>query len=511
VASATIRPSATPAVGGATVSGAASVHAALADDTDVSYVTIAPTATTISFGAPPLPAGAVVKSANLRVRGMGAISAPVLNFFFADAVRVAPSYVWFTWGTPTTLTIARLDSGGSAFTASFYRSASGALVLHEAHVDVAYVPKPAVDVTAPSGTLDGNIATVEWTPTLDGDGGAQTHYETKVFSAAQYGAGGFDPTLSTPTYGSGVVVSSADAHALVEPLPAATYRAYTRVGQTVNGSVLWSSWAYEPFTVPVLGIPPEPDLTATGDDDDGRIRLDATWTPTATSVDQVEIQKLLGDEWVALQTPEDEIYLAPTDDAVTVYDAEAANGVEETYRARTWHLYSAGSTTSDWVEATGEWAAPGVWWLKHPTFPSLNSSVVPHAQPEISRSSRQGAFQALGSSRVVVIDDTRGAASGSLTLRCDTVEAQEALDALLDAGVSLLLQGSPEDRWVDRWVRLSEHVRTPLTDKGYVEASYESFSWIEVGRPLGPHYLLFDEDHLLASPSTLLGPETLPH
>jgi hypothetical protein len=69
----------------------------------------------------------------------------------------------------------------------------------EAYVDVVTTSKPTLTVTAPSGVqTDTSFPTVTWTY-ADTDNKPQTVFRVKVFTAAQYGASGFDPETSTAT------------------------------------------------------------------------------------------------------------------------------------------------------------------------------------------------------------------------------------------------------------------------------------------------------------------------
>ena len=110
-----------------------------------------------------------------------------------------------------------------------YQDSTDISNLYELYVDVDIVSQPSVTVNNPNGTITNTASPdVAWTFT-DSDGDTQSYYQIKVFSAAQYGAGGFDPETSTSTYDSGVI-GSADTNDVVGALLAnATYRAYLKV------------------------------------------------------------------------------------------------------------------------------------------------------------------------------------------------------------------------------------------------------------------------------------------
>ena len=84
----------------------------------------------------------------------------------------------------------------------------------------------------------------------------------------------------------------------------------------------------------------------------------------------------------------------------------------------------------------------------------------------------------------MVVDDTPGQKTGSISLRFDTEAEQEAFDELFTSGDSLLIQAPADNHWPDRWVRLAEQERTRVVDKGWAEATIDTYTWTEVGRPI---------------------------
>lgn len=132
---------------------------------------------------------------------------------------------------------------------------------------------PVVAVTAPSATITNTSRpTVTWTVT-DAESDPQSHYQVKVFSAAQYGAGGFDPETSTPVYAKAETASVTDrTHTLTADLPTGTtYRFYVKA--KANGQ--YSLWAYQQRAV-TLTTPVQPTLTRTSDIANSRVLLTAT-------------------------------------------------------------------------------------------------------------------------------------------------------------------------------------------------------------------------------------------
>lgn len=100
----------------------------------------------------------------------------------------------------------------------------------------AVVVSPATPITTT------RTPTVSWTYTQGSYGADQSYYGVRIFSAAQYDAGGFDPNISATTYEI-QEFSSIKSHILNTSLAnGTTYKAYVRTYQVVNGVGLWSAW-----------------------------------------------------------------------------------------------------------------------------------------------------------------------------------------------------------------------------------------------------------------------------
>ncbi len=136
-----------------------------------------------------------------------------------------------------------------------------------------YVAKPTVVVNAPAGTVTTtNLPTVSWVPTLDVDGGPQQAFAVYIYRRSYYSAIDFVPGASYPPTAAFELASAGTSWTPTTALPDDTYRAYVRVAQYVNGSVLWSDWAYSQFTVSV-SRPQAPLTAASAESDFARNRL----------------------------------------------------------------------------------------------------------------------------------------------------------------------------------------------------------------------------------------------
>lgn len=315
----TIRPDSTTASSGTSLTGAASIHAALNDDSDSSYVVTAADTNyyKVGFDNPTLPAGALLTRISLRLRCAVNSASKHYQLDFSGLLEG----LTVNWTTPTTVTVTpsvfsalALPVDGLDMTGlndSYLQvngSGTGAIVQlksYEAFYDFTVVEQPVTVVSAPSGTVTtSNKPLVSWSNTLDADGGAQARYEVKVFSAAQYGAGGFDPDTSTATASSGVVSSAAGSWQMTTVLPDDDYRAYVRVAQSVNGSLHWSDWEYEAFEIDV-DVPDPPSLVVIAHDEHGCIELDIAADGGAATTDAFELQRSLdgGLTWEPVRLP----------------------------------------------------------------------------------------------------------------------------------------------------------------------------------------------------------------
>ncbi len=504
---------------------AATLHEALSDSDDASYGAWADTSDkgTVYMTTGAVPAGALRKSAQLVVRlAKTSGSTPKVTFTLVrEATTVfGPASLFPTWTEQLDTSLAYLTTSALGavddYQLTIENPASGTvgIIASEAKILLTYVARPTTTVTVGGTITDTNLPAVSWANTLDSDGGAQTKYRVRLYTEAQYTDPSFNPNSEAPTppfEDSGIVSSAAASWTPTRPQPDGTYRAYVAVAQTVNGTDHWSdlTWPhYDEYTVDVL-LPAVPLLDATVEEPYGRIRLDITEQTGDATTDMLELQRSYdaGLTWTPVRTVLADGGVDPA--SPTAWDYEAPNGDTAMYRARALHDHSGVWAASDWAETDAEWASAW-WWLKHPTQPSMNVPVVVHAQPSEQRAPRQAAFQPLGATYPLVVSDTRGPASGVITLRVDTRTEKELLDALLDTTDALLLQGPNGNHWPDRWVVLSQHDRARLIDKAWIEATLDDIAWTNVDRPTGLVAAWPDEDDLYPADTTVPGFDITP-
>jgi len=294
--------------------GSASVHAALADDSDSTYITrsssTVPASYEAEFGTQTLAATEKVAYVNLRARAsIGTTGSIELSLgVITDRNGRTVSYS-VPFSKANTLALSTLDTAlklttapnGEAWTQTLIdnlvvKFADNAIAsgdranLYALYVDVITTTQPTVSVTAPTGTVtDTTFPSVVWTY-ADADGDPQNAYEIKVFDSTTYGGASFDEDTSTPTVTTGIVTSSNNGQTLEADLAdGTTYRAYVRVAQLVNGANYFSDWAYSQFTIDV-DAPATPLITAFYDSEEGAVTVTVFGRTNALSANQASLE-----------------------------------------------------------------------------------------------------------------------------------------------------------------------------------------------------------------------------
>jgi hypothetical protein len=294
--------------------GSGSVHAALSDSSDSTYITRTSTTVPASyeaeFGTQTLAATEKVAYVNLRARGtIGTTGSIELSLgVITDRNGRTVSYS-VPFSKANTLALSTLDTAlkltsapnGQAWTQTLIDSlvvkfTDNATVsgdragLYELYVDVITTAQPTVTVTAPTSTItDTTFPSVVWTY-ADTDGDPQNAYEIKVFDSATYTGGSFSPDTSTATVGTGIVTSSNNGQTLEADLAdGTTYRAYVRVAQLLNGSNYFSDWAYSQFTIDV-DAPATPLITAFYDSQVGAVTVTVFGRTNSLSPNQASLE-----------------------------------------------------------------------------------------------------------------------------------------------------------------------------------------------------------------------------
>ena len=370
-----------------------------------------------------------------------------------------------------------------------------------------YVEQPVATVTAPlTGTTlsSASAPVVAWNMRGDDEvsGGNQTHFQVRIYGSSSFTAldaltnpnsatSGVDSITALNTSNSGVQDGGGNTFDTGINLTNGSYRVYVRTAQTVNGAKHWSDWTYSAFDVSVTrpGVPTS--FSATADNANARITLSAAKVASGSGVavtNYLQFQRSTdgGTSWTDIRTANGGGRVTASSSTTTAYDYEVGNGQSAIYRVRAVQDYvqSEGDNASAWSSSSSSvsWTSTS-WYLKAPTRPSLNMPVLLESLPEENRQARQGAFQAVGASKPIIVSDTRGSKAGSISFLVDSDEEKEALDALIELAEPLLLQGVDGHHWTDKYVALGDYARKRAPDKAWVEASIDSTSWVEVDEP----------------------------
>lgn len=412
----------------------------------------------------------------VRYSGSAQLGTPLINIFPLN--QPAPADGWVD-----------ADIDGAQMTLVAYLFDGSGMRLVEAYVYAYYVLVPVTDVTAPTGTFTtNNRPAVTWANTLDGEGGAQTAYEVKVFSAAQYGAGGFSADTSPATQASGIQNGAATTWTPPVGLANATYRAYVRVAQTVNGELHWSTWDFLGFTINTPA-PATPTLVLTPQNSDGRIQIDLDDNAGSATTNAFLVQRSLdgGTTWENVRVLDRQDGVVVGDD-VTLWDYEAPNGAAVSYRAYALHDYSGAYTPSlAAASSSATWTSTD-WWLKVPELPDLNMIVDVDSFAAWTMQVKQAIVQVLGRRNPVIVGDGRSSRAGTVVFKSWSQPARDALMELLDTDLVLLLQGPVLQMTEDDalYLRAGEQTRTRIVDKARIRDVLDSIAFTEVDAPTGP-------------------------
>ncbi len=283
----TIRPNSTNGSGGTTntlTGGVGTRDGNTSDNSDLSYNTVASGGyTQVDFATFTLAAGAVGYKVVPRARMSGG-GTPLISVYKGFTSFFPQATVGTPTGTITTFTGADglcslLQSDVDGIAMQWINASATPALVYEAYVDVYYALVPsAPTVAAPTGTITTTAApTTSWThvPGTDAQSG-QTYYRVKMFSAAQYGVGGFSADTSPCTYDSGALVGSAASMtpATYGLLNGVSYKAYVQTAQTTGtvvtlgspAQVQWSAWTAGPaFTISLAVPTPTSVSPANGD------------------------------------------------------------------------------------------------------------------------------------------------------------------------------------------------------------------------------------------------------
>lgn len=444
--------------------GGGTIHGATSDSSTGSYVSItAPNGGfLVTLASYTLAAGEVVRSYRVVSQAKTAVNWQQDQVSLCDALGnvypgtagngYLPSASWAQTWCPTVsapLTQAQIDGLCALVQWPDWDAGTGPQQIAEVWAELVVASPPVVQNTGPTvaQTVANPVLTAQYAWGSDGE--AQSAIRWKVFSQAQYTAGGFDPETSTPTYDSGVLYTTSTSHTVATPLASGvTYRAYVRGAHRINGVDYWStSWhtnaawsvTYTPTVISSVVIVPDPPSGSCG------VLVNRnTGTPAWSSI-EVQRSDDGGTTWVPVRGATGKgasnTFLTWGANSATVNDFEVANGQSAIWRARATNVAAGAPVTGAWVQSSASsWSHTSVW-LKCPTNPARNVVVELHEKaPEPVYPLVQGVFQVVGKSvPVVVSDSARGAGTAKLVVDTYAYSAAAQLKASLDVPSVMLL------------------------------------------------------------------------
>lgn len=482
--------------------GGATAHATLNDNSDTTYLANATSgnATLIQdFGTYTLAANEIVRRVRVRVRTLTPTTSGKVNVNIGTRQSGQNKYsaalaIRGLYATITTL------AGGWLTTSPFggrwsqddindirvlitdYKTGADKANFYEVYVDVDTSAEPTTTVSSPTGTITTtSTPEVAFTYTDPDATDEQAYYEVKMFNAAQYGAAGFEATISDAAYDSGAVDSIDQTHTITSYIPNATYRAYARVAKRISGTEFWSDWAYSAFVLNVTR-PTAPTVTATWTEATGVATVSVTGVYSSSFEYQYfEVMSSIdgGVTWDQVRNA----YPAypGVGVALAVSDYEITRGVTAQYRARSVGVVGTYVADSAWSSvASVAITSDGKFWIKAITDPTINYGAANVLNKlGITVEENLGVYRPIGRTLPIIVSGTIGGQDGQLEIVTTTDAQWNAVYALSVHQYTLLLQ---EPTNVQKYVRFVsrewEEMQVGATKQriiriGYVEVDAE--------------------------------------
>lgn len=515
----TTRPNATIQLGsGWSVVGAANAHTATSDETDSTYVQstvrcrLDSQVLKLALGDISIPAGSKIFSVRIRIRTervTGVSIQPLCIFIFVAhiiqaaftlnitrLVKLALSFLvprtttsgWTTNDQPALLQ----HPDGSEWTQTSFNdhefhvgreTLGGPLRISAVYADVTYNERPVGTASAPTGTVaDTTRPLVTWTYS-DAESDRQQAYQVRIFTAAQYGAGGFDPLVSVAHTESGWLPGEDLSWTVDRDLINGAYRAYVQVQQVWEGLGQHTSAAtFVGWTQNVPG-PGAPTLNGTYETDLNRVRLNIAAGPApATETYDVEYSDDLGLTWTFVRGGR-QIVPDGSGNAV-LHDHEARLNRTRRYRVLAFRTLGSVKVASLYSNLVDVVPASFRFWLKDPVAPSLNMPL-PLENDEYSQPRSEGTFRPLvaegRTATAIVVTGPLGGREGQWSLiftpKLGGQTTWDKFAAIRLSGRVLLWQlptgeqyyvklvGELPTRWDVRW----DQARWRRAEIGYVE------------------------------------------
>jgi len=436
----TVRPNGSDAAA-FTVTGAASAHAALSDNSDSSFIRRTSgsvrASAVIDFGTTTIASGSIVSRVRLRARARTPDRKS--NVEFALGVRRANNQQ--RYGPALALTGKRglatyegpwqstAPAGGIwtqpeinevlvRITDLCAKSGQRAFA-YELYVDVDVIAQPTVTVTAPSGQVTNTSRpNVQWSFS-DAENQPQAAFEVRVYTLAETNRTGFtldDRTEYPPVWETGQVAGQANLARVGVILDNDDYVAYVRAARSVGAALFFSAWQTSAFEID-LTRPDAPTLTGTHDPAEGVVELEAVFTALGTAFGSRnwEFQRSVdGLEWYSTV---DGLAIGTAAGTAVYEDYFAPRGGTAFYRARQIALLADEPIPSPYGTATVVVPTDGLWWFKPLENDSLTVGGVKVAGGfSESFDEQQAVFRPVGREGAVVVSAGLNSREGSFTI-----------------------------------------------------------------------------------------------
>jgi hypothetical protein len=498
----TVRPNGVASGAGSyTISGgSATTHAALSDDSDSTFITKSTGVTgqasvVFDFGTTSISASQRVKRVRIRGRLVTPTAAGRINLYLgsridnenyyhsAFAIRGLNSITTFVsaWWTssPDGSDWNQASINGLRAKVTEYNDTTDCANVYELYVDVDVAAQPTVTVSAPTGTITNSAAPdVTWA-FADSDGETQSYYQLKVFTAAQYGAGGFSALTSTAEFDSGEIGSTDNASVVGVLLNVGTYRAYVRVAKAVNGQPFWSDYAFSQFTLSFTP-PSVPTMVVEWSDTLGKASFTLTGTSPSGYTSQYYDVNRSDDDGVIYESIRDGDRIIPNASFIgTAVDYEAPRDTVAYYRCRS---VGVDASSNEFPSAWGTVQQVLItndetWWFKVIEEPEYNlGSVRVLADLDVTIEEPNIVFRPLGSTRPIVVAGPLQGEDGIYNVKTINEAEWDDFYLVLTHQGTLLVQDPLGNQ---KYVRITDRTWVAETVSGAIHRNIEA-AYVEV-------------------------------
>jgi hypothetical protein len=357
----------------------------------------------------------------------------------------APVYFTTTGALPTGLTASTVYYVTNPLTNTFNLSTTYANAIAGTKINTSGTQSGTHTVFSTTVVSTTSSPTIEWTYT-DSDGDQQDYYQIKFFTAAQFGAVGFNPTTSIPVYDSGEIASGDFSTGITDGtlLVDGVYRIYLRAGKVIAGNILYSDWDFNQYTQDVV-TPTIPTLSATYNSSSNYVSLSAVGASVvALGFDSQYFNIERSDDgantWVDVRGAD--VLVPDGTFTVSTIDYEAPRGQNVIYRVSAIGVLGENLSTSNYSSnLTVAISNDALWWFK-----AVNDSALNLGGVRVANGIQEGftesvaVFRPLGRTTPVVVGGYVYGNDGQYTITTITDSEFNSLETILRYQGKLLVQ-----------------------------------------------------------------------